>query len=106
MDTYNKVEIQGILGYIHCIDYGSHTVAKISIYDDSMLPDDATITQRKWFVAIIDSRDTKENLLDLQKGDCVRITGSLHTVSYTDNKGDEKMFLEIAADNLKKISEK
>lgn len=105
MTTYNKVEIQGILGYIHCIDYGSHTVAKMSVYDDSMFSNDDTAVQRKWFTAIVDSRDTKENLVELQKGDCVKITGSLHTVSYANSTGDEKVFLEIAADNLKKISE-
>ena len=77
----------------------------MSIYDDSMFPDDDAITRRKWFVATVDSRDTKENLVELQKGDCVKITGSLHTVSYADSTGNEKAFLEIAADSLKKIME-
>lgn len=108
MTTYNKVEIQGRIGYIRCFDFDNNTVAKISLATTNTFYDERlnALTQVEWFESVVNSKNTKEDLHLLKKGDTVNITGSLHSCSRIDNEtGDKNVWWLIEANNLKKITE-
>lgn len=108
MTTYNKVEIQGRIGYIRCFDFDNYTMAKISLATTNISHDDSLneIMQIEWFESVVNSENIKEDLHLLKKGDTINITGSLHSCSRIDNEtGNKTVWWQIEANSLKKITE-
>jgi single-stranded DNA-binding protein len=105
MKQYNKIELCGIIGSVHTVDYESGTIARISVgVNNSFLSaSENEYTKTEWFDVHISSRDTSVDLKKLTRGDCVYAEGTMASSEYVGSDGISHYYWRVNANIFKKI---
>lgn len=106
MDFINEATIQGIIGNVHTNTYDGVTMARIGVATNNAYTskDGTIVVDTQWHNVVAWENPNKTDGIHgldlLQKGDKVRITGSIHYVKYTGIDGVERTATEIKATTL------
>lgn len=97
MEYINRIELQGIVGSVRSNIVQDIPVQNFSVCTEyvAKLDDGATRCELTWHSIVAWDK------LEVAKGDYVRVTGRLRTTKYTSASGEEKIFYEVIASEIK-----
>lgn len=100
MESINKVEIQGTIGYVY--KHGHYcrlAVATTMQYKDAA---GAAIEETTWF-PVTCYKDNTPDFDALEKGDDVYIQGRIRVIKYTNDTDHEATIFEVIPTTLKRL---
>ena len=106
MEFINEITLQGIIGNIRTDSYNGVKMARIGVATNTVYTskDGVAVIDTQWHNVVAwenpDKPDGITGLDTFQKGDKVRITGSIKYVRYTGTDGAERTSTEIKAKTL------
>lgn len=107
MEFLNKVELIGIVGNLRVQQYGENKITRLSLLTNYAYTNSEGhhITDTTWHNVVAPATPKTADAAFLQKGDAARVIGRIRLLSYTDQYGNDKNIIEIAANSVEKINE-
>ena len=102
MEFLNKVELKGIVGSVHALTFGLHSVTRFSLATEYCYKEDdgTPVIETTWFNCAAQGLETK-----LEKGDKAHVIGRLKARNWTDSHNEPHYTFEVIAQSVSKIED-
>lgn len=104
MEFLNKIELRGVVANVSLNKMGSDTIIRFSVVTETAHSDNgnAVCIETNWFNCV--TWESKfATATELKKGTPVHLTGRIHSVTYTNERGTGR-FWEIIVQTLEIVS--
>ena len=109
MEMLNKVELQGIVGYVRTQEYTEGKVcARLSLATERAHQDreGCAVIEISWHNVSAWQPEIKGlDLTAIRKGDKLRVVGRIHYDKFTDAQGNDKPLASIVASEITRMEE-
>lgn len=107
MEQINKIELRGTVGFVRSQTINGRTVVRISVATNYVYKDRAgePVIETTWHnVSAWEGKGTQD-ILRIEKGSKVQVTGRLRGQRYTDSEGVDRYSYEVVAYTLNIIED-
>ena len=94
MESFAKIEIQGIVGLVQKTEVGGNPLCLFQVMVSENI--DGTSLNTQWF-------GCQGINLNVEKGDNVHLTGRVRSIKYTDTEGELHHSWQILVDKIEKL---
>ena len=107
MESINKIELQGYVGTVRANTVGEKQVVNFSVATEFMYKgkDGAGVSETTWHNVVAWSSKEMPDLSGIVKGVPVHIVGRMRCNKYTNAEGTDKLFYEVAASQIRILTE-
>lgn len=107
MEHINKIELQGVVGFVRLNEVCAQGVANFSLATDCITSNHLgiAVTETCWHNVCAWEGKGVCDLNQIQKGSRVHVVGRMRSSRYTDAEGNEKTFYEVLASEVTIINE-
>lgn len=102
MDFLNKIELRGVVGSVHAMKVGDTEVVRFSVMTEYAYNDKsgAAVVDCTWFNCTAWA-DKTPSAVNMEKGDCVHLSGRVRMWKFTGSDGKEVNGWEVMVNDLK-----
>lgn len=108
MDYINKVELQGVTGAMRVTTVHDTRAMTFSLMTEELkkLHTGKVICETTWHaVTALDGENIDDRIFSAQKNTKVKVTGRIRNTRYTNASGEEKIFTEVIAHEIKVLED-
>ena len=108
MEYINRIELQGIVGNSRLMTVGTNEVVRFGLATSEFFKDgdNNTYEETVWHSVTAWSGEGMPDLRSITKGAWVYVAGRLRQNRYTSRDGEEKIFFEVLASEVRILNSK